>query len=110
MKGATTPDYVHGIHALDFNPRSREGSDVDEVGVSDAVGDFNPRSREGSDYYGMGLSFDKGISIHAPVKGATDGYIEFLTSDLISIHAPVKGATRQLAGQPILTEFQSTLP
>ena len=35
---------------MDFNPRSREGSDVFVCEVSDYRGDFNPRSREGSDY------------------------------------------------------------
>ena len=33
----------------DFNPRSREGSDMGKFKVGDHVKDFNPRSREGSD-------------------------------------------------------------
>ena len=34
------------------------------------------------------------ISIHAPVKGATEGGLGDVFDDLIiSIHAPVKGAT-----------------
>ena len=34
---------------LHFNPRSREGSDLDISIHLNAGGDFNPRSREGSD-------------------------------------------------------------
>ena len=33
------------------------------------------------------------ISIHAPVKGATENPSLLLPPDIISIHAPVKGAT-----------------
>ena len=33
--------------------------------------DFNPRSREGSDRHQRQASVPMGISIHAPVKGAT---------------------------------------
>ena len=32
-----------------FNPRSREGSDVRMPGLQKETADFNPRSREGSD-------------------------------------------------------------
>ena len=35
----------------------------------------------------------KAISIHAPLKGATDMESEFEDKGLISIHAPLKGAT-----------------
>ena len=38
------------------------------------------------------------ISIHAPVKGATDAIRPQGLSATISIHAPVKGATRQSCG------------
>ena len=54
---------------------------------------FNPRSREGSDKSKEEVVMAKKISIHAPAKGATvedmGGYIE----KEISIHAPAKGAT-----------------
>ena len=55
----------------DFNPRSREGSDIPRVNVLHFARDFNPRSREGSDgrVHYMGV-FDY-ISIHAPARGAT---------------------------------------
>ena len=35
------------------------------------IPDFNPRSREGSDLWLLALSTFSPISIHAPVKGAT---------------------------------------
>ena len=39
-------------------------------------------------------SMPKLVSIHAPVKGATQGNTPRPASGLVSIHAPVKGATR----------------
>ena len=50
------------------------------------------------------------ISIHAPVKGATQNILDEYAKDGISIHAPVKGATDfgSIAFQP--QKFQSTLP
>ena len=95
VKGATASVSFLSFDNINFNPRSREGSDV--VGAA---------SRHVAD----------GISIHAPVKGATPPLLNFCTenknfnprsregSDLyavvfdtqgtaISIHAPVKGAT-----------------
>ena len=76
-----------------FNPRSREGSDLDryvcrcvyrisihapargatDLGRSTSAGvmDFNPRSREGSDWSVIPTDYDLEISIHAPARGAT---------------------------------------
>ena len=57
--------------------------------------DFNPRSREGSDgFCHDGFEVVK-ISIHAPAKGATDWFIKESYSIKISIHAPAKGATER---------------
>ena len=56
-------------------------------------GDFNPRSREGSDVIIMFALVVFFISIHAPAKGATLGMIASNTGLIISIHAPAKGAT-----------------
>ena len=99
-----------------FNPRSREGSDLNAaVKSSGSNFNFNPRSREGSDNDAIVTIFNFYISIHAPAKGATWATSgqgrptsfqstlprrERHTSDfrgcmrlLISIHAPAKGAT-----------------
>ena len=45
----------HRLHLIkrsdmNFNPRSREGSDVAALAICDANTNFNPRSREGSDF------------------------------------------------------------
>ena len=55
---------------------------------------FNPRSREGSDVLDK-FDADQAVdvSIHAPVKGATQSIPAFRVFSLVSIHAPVKGAT-----------------
>ena len=51
------------------------------------------------------------ISIHAPMKGATDTPAKSFKDDLISIHAPMKGATiKNVLNVDYLTEFQSTHP
>ena len=59
---------------IHFNPRTREGCDrfVDERGLAFVV-DFNPRTREGCDDVRERpqVAFLV-ISIHAPVKGATE--------------------------------------
>ena len=77
----------------DFNPRSREGSDLSVLGRLEWLWYFNPRSREGSDLVWPCLGHFQPISIHAPVKGATS--VKRLLESVIgiSIHAPVKGAT-----------------
>ena len=106
-------------HLVDFNPRSREGSDRPTRLLTTGQTYFNPRSREGSDPAGRIRCQDQHvISIHAPVKGATslrkrqeihhadfnprsregsdvDGHATGV-GVVISIHAPVKGATPQV--------------
>ena len=98
------------------------------------IEDFNPRSREGSDIALRRVLIEIPISIHAPVKGATDFAVRLHSktqnfnprsregSDVakivmhylctvISIHAPVKGATpNSCAPALIRSKFQSTLP
>ena len=39
------------------------------------------------------VTFTPGVSIHAPVKGATNLAAHLVIMDSVSIHAPVKGAT-----------------
>ena len=59
-----------------FNPRAREGRDVVKDNGADLQQNFNPRAREGRDFYASELYQDDDISIHAPVKGATDRKME----------------------------------
>ena len=77
-KGATGTARSRSAMTSHFNPRSREGSDPPKPDCLLASKYFNPRSREGSDR-GKPAAREHGeISIHAPVKGATDfGSIAF---------------------------------
>ena len=127
---AHTPARFHGH----FNPRSREGSDPQEIESFLDDLNFNPRSREGSDAE-LREPVKRGyfISIHAPAKGATSGRNrrrhrgpkfqstlprrERLKRSLpykritISIHAPAKGATSRIMSiASTVSIFQSTLP
>ena len=85
--------YLNPTDLMDFNPRSREGSDFGEVSkphrlngfqstlprrerlskilVTPLLFYFNPRSREGSDHKPFLIDVLPTISIHAPAKGAT---------------------------------------
>ena len=54
---------------------------------------FNPRSREGSDGMTAGYGMQAAISIHAPAMGATKDTAETCSRQSISIHAPARGAT-----------------
>ena len=62
----------------DFNPRSREGSDVAKKSATISSVYFNPRSREGSDRKRLLIMQCIVISIRAPARGAT-GLIKFIT-------------------------------
>ena len=70
-RGATAVSLRSTMATLDFNPRSREGSDASDT-LSIKV--FN-------------------ISIHAPARGATPDRDPDYVLALISIHAPARGAT-----------------
>ena len=76
-----------------------------------ASSDFNPRSRERSDLLFLLLCMSCPISIHAPARGATVIAFDECHKSKISIHAPARGATDAI--QLSLDNgyiFQSTLP
>ena len=103
----STPSF---LRCLDFNPRSREGSDF-HVGIWCIISKhFNPRSREGSDARWNYSVRCKGISIHAPARGATQFSHLFCRALQISIHAPARGATIGKDQNLSEKKFQSTLP
>ena len=108
------PDQTDTVNYPDgFNPRSRVGSDEDEVGGGTAlivVSIHAPVWGATDTFKSLGLGV--GVSIHAPVWGATPavGGTEPARHP-VSIHAPVWGATTaQGAGKDCVHEFQSTLP
>ena len=71
-RGATRGGLTNENRNPDFNPRSREGSDLDRRFWLFSLCHFNPRSREGSDLdEGIGHGPLDAISIHAPARGAT---------------------------------------
>jgi len=72
---------------------------------------FNPRTREGCDFGSPYIGLSPRVSIHAPVKGATQKVLQdVLEGKPVSIHAPVKGATYNRLVELIEDEFQSTHP
>ena len=70
-EGSDLEQLLSGHYAVDFNPRSREGSDLSVSVIHGNHTNFNPRSREGSDLPRILLPGLTVISIHAPAKGAT---------------------------------------
>ena len=92
-KGATIILGTVYLIMFDFNPRSREGSDVQRMCQIGFSFYFNPRSREGSDLDFTSRTLSRPISIHAPAKGATYSAKYIGSTQSISIHAPAKGAT-----------------
>ena len=72
MKGATCDEGKILPHGSSFNSRSREGSDLTDSSIWHAI---------------------QQVSIHAPVKGATEHDATGAIPINVSIHAPVKGAT-----------------
>ena len=84
---------LFGYLRKNFNPRSREGSDILKAIEDKLNGYFNPRSREGSDTIYSQIFTTRRISIRAPARGAT--FSKRLRTSLtdISIRAPARGAT-----------------
>ena len=82
----------------DFNPRSREGSDLLLYPFSACHSHFNPRSREGSD---CNHSHNSRCSLYFNPRSreGSDGKAHCVRIVLcvISIHAPARGATAILS-------------
>ena len=96
---------------MNFNPRSREGSDVAALAICDANTNFNPRSREGSDCPLDGPTLVGQISIHAPAKGATstvpDDYPQYC---VFQSTLPRRERRQRFVQNCLAVIFQSTLP
>ena len=73
--------------------------------------DFNPRSREGSDLPGLDLMAYHLISIHAPVKGATSATVPPAWTRAHFNPRSREGSDRPFMQYPgLATRFQSTPP
>ena len=97
----------HRLHLIkrsdmNFNPRSREGSDVAALAICDANTNFNPRSREGSDgKYLYGIRRQHHFNPRS--REGSDKLVFAVTNPSnISIHAPAKGATAVPIGKIIV--------
>ena len=76
-----------------FNPRSREGSDRKYPRIFFCKQNFNPRSREGSDRKYPRIFFCK-QNFNPRSREGSDNKLSFwFLNRRISIHAPAKGAT-----------------
>ena len=115
---------------VNFNPRSREGSDGSDLYKAGQMAISIHAPARGATRsqipFTLGWTIfqstlprgdpdlnamEKQISIHAPARGATKSILRFPIGFQISIHAPARGAT-YLSGQNwcLLMVFQSTLP
>ena len=105
----------------DFNPRSREGSDIftlprRERHISTTskypFGYFNPRSREGSDARVTQTADEWEVLFQStlPRRERLERKLHNKQTDIISIHAPAKGATSRPTSISSTAAFQSTLP
>ena len=114
-KGATSSNTVLFTISTDFNPRSREGSDVllpyqsmthsqfqstlprrerlVPLQTSKCAPYFNPRSREGSDFPTLHKQFTHRNFNPRSREGSDQSLTVYPVLQDISIHAPAKGAT-----------------
>ena len=90
------------VSGKDFNPRSREGSDMIDSSSRREISIFQSTLPRGERRVTLVLkpSFIW-ISIHAPARGATFSILSGLCLFGISIHAPARGATEPGYTQPI---------
>ena len=80
----------------DFNPRSREGSDVEIKACDYAHAIFQSALPRG-ERHGASVEYKPTmttISIRAPARGATSGHQSGFSYVSISIRAPARGATK----------------
>ena len=91
--GATLGELHAHVPVLGFQSTLPHGERPGDANVSAASMNFNPRSRMGSDKLRVDAVVRDGISIHAPAWGATAGAQDLAHVLAISIHAPAWGAT-----------------
>ena len=71
---------------------------------------FNPRAREGRDLQFCFGIFSVPISIHAPARGATISRVTLLLDDEFQSTRPMRGATINQLRMAFQIQFQSTRP
>ncbi len=94
-----------------FNPHSQEGSDVTYQRLRFTVINFNPHSQEGSDWWEDGAGADEWISIHTPKKGVTIcSWFRLLLFNGFQSTLPRREWLLRFPFSLHLQIFQSTLP
>ena len=93
-----------------FNPRAREGRDIGDDGRTHAAQSFNPRAREGRDARPESPKASPNCFNPRAREGRDQGTLDFYPQVGVSIHAPVKGATFSAVAQNFELWFQSTRP
>ena len=76
------------ISYYSFNPRAREGRDVQHSSSPSISPRFNPRAREGRDPNELHLAGGLHVSIHAPARGATSKLSTKLVTDTFQSTRP----------------------
>ena len=99
-----------GCQSGSFNPRTRVGCDCPLGATATNPCCFNPRTRVGCDRRQQISVPTKGVSIHAPAWGATQGRVWHGHQTYVSIHAPAWGATSHPGKAETRDLFQSTHP
>ena len=94
-KGATKRQRKLYRYFNNFNPRSREGSDILTIFPMHSSGtiSIHAPAKGATSMPPLKAPDQISISIHAPAKGATGLCVGALVQSGISIHAPAKGAT-----------------
>ena len=92
-RGATIEEWMQDYNRFVFQSTLPRGERLGHFRTIFHTQDFNPRSREGSDVETISSLLDRFISIHAPARGATRAVAKEGTYSIISIHAPARGAT-----------------
>ena len=95
---------------LCFNPRTHTGCDVTTLLNWASNYSFNPRTHTGCDRDAHGRDALRGVSIHAPTRGATWQRRHRCRTTQVSIHAPTRGATNNDPMVYLSPRFQSTHP
>ena len=95
-RGATYSKLYPARRSVNFNPRSRKGSDGVIAVIKNTVTYFNPRSRKGSDVdilliVKTTVRFQSTLPQGERLKGKRKQTVK----KVISIHAPARGATSQ---------------
>jgi len=93
VRGATSVEDVVFYSHHCFNPRPRAGGDDIILGTDKRHRQFQSTPPCGGRLHKRDNAAISGVSIHAPVRGATWPVARWIAGRRVSIHAPVRGAT-----------------